>query len=407
MNILYICPRFPYPTNQGDKVVVYNHLKFLSKKNKITLLSFMQDEKEMDGISHLSSYCSRIEVFKKRKNFTLLNFIFAIYKSDPFTAIRYYSPKMLERSKGLIESGRFDIVHVAFYYMGQYAINKNIAVPKTTALILDTHNIEYLIYSRCARLTKNPFLKIYAGLEALRIKRYELSIYRKFDKCIAFSGLDKNNIARLSGASNVEVNPACIELPSQCEADCSMPQEENAIIYFGLLSTLANDDAIRFFYERIWPLVKRDAPDTKFIIAGKSPGKYVRSLTKDPDLRLAGYVSDIRSLLKKTALVIVPLRLGGGIRLKILESWALGKAVVSTSIGAEGLEVSNGLDIVIADSVVDFAREVVGLLKDQKRRSRIGEEGFRKATEYYSPDKVIGNLEHIYKRAWDEKGAKA
>jgi len=180
-------------------------------------------------------------------------------------------------------------------------------------------------------------------------------------------------------------------------------QEANTIIYFGLLNTLANEDAIRFFYECVFPLIKTQIPDVKFFIAGKLPSRYITGLTKDPAVKVVGLVPDIRELLKKTALVIVPLRLGGGIRIKILEAWATAKAVVSTSIGAEGVQIRDGVDIIIADSAPVFAKEVVRLLKDKIKREEIGQAAFKKVAEYYDPERVISGLEDIYKKTLEEK----
>jgi len=402
MNILYITPRFPYPPNQGDKAVIYNHLKFLSAANQITLLSLIRNESETEGIPHISDYCSRIEVFKKRPNLSAANFLTAVFKKDPFTVIRYYSPKMFRRSKELIESGGFDVVHAAFYYMGQYVIDKKITVPGTTAAILDTHNIEYLVYSRCARLARNPFIKLFMKLEAMRIRGYESRIYKRFDKCIAFSELDRKNITALSGASNIAVNPACIELPAASQTDDRQREEKDTVLFFGFLNTFANDDAVRFFYNDILPLIREKMPGIKFIIAGKCPTRHVVNLKKDPGVRFLGAVPDIREVLKKAALVAVPLRLGGGTRIKILESWAASKAVVSTSIGAEGVDVADGRDIVLADTARAFADAVVSLLKNDARRKEIGQAAFNKVREYYNPAKVIGNLEKIYKETLEE-----
>jgi len=403
MNILYITPRFPYPPNQGDKVVVYNHLKFLSAANKITLLSIIRDKGEAGGIPHISDYCSRIEVFKKRPNLSAANFFTVAFKKDPFTVIRYYSPEMFRRSKELIESGEFDVVHTAFYYMGQYAIDKKITVPGTTAVILDTHNIEYLVYSRAAQLERNPFIKLFMKLETMRIKAYEFSMHKKFDKCIAFSELDRKNIAAVSGASNIAVNPACIELPAARQADERQREEKDTVLFFGLLNTFANDDAVRFFYEDILPIIRKEITEVKFILAGKYPTRYTVNLKKDPGVRFLGAVPDMGEVLKKAALVVVPLRLGGGTRIKILESWAASKAVVSTSIGAEGVDVADSSDIVLADSPRAFADAVVRLLRDDATRSRIGQAAFKKTVEYYDPQKIISGLEKIYRETLEYK----
>lgn len=392
MNILYICPRIPYPPNQGDKVVIYNQLKFLSKNNKITLLCLVKNKKELDGIKYLSGYCGRIEAFKKRPDLSAFNLAAAIFSRDPFTVIRYYSPDMKKRSRELIESGRFDIVHVAFYYMGQYAVGDDIKVPAGTAVVLNAHNVEYLIYSKFAGLSGSVF----AGLEAARVKKYESALYGRFDKCIAFSELDKKDMEGFSGArpERIAVNPACIE-PS--EAAGQPPEEPNSLVFFGLLSTLPNSDAVKFFCGEILPLIRTEIPDVKFYIAGGGAPKFIKGLGSQPGVRFAGYVPDIRDFIKGKALVVAPLRMGGGTRIKILEAWACGRAVISTPAGAEGVQTEDGKDIIIAERPRDFANAVIRLLKDRQKRDDIGGAALRKIKEYYSPAKVIPELEDIYR----------
>lgn len=405
MNILYICPKLPYPPFRGDKLVIYNQLKFLSKRHKVTLLTMIEKGEELEVLSGSPPFYSRILTFKKRPNFSLSNFIMLCCKKYPFNVIRYYSPEMFKCSKNLIESAEFDIVHVAFYFMTHYAVSKHIKVPKRTGLILDTHNIEYLVYSKYALLTKNPFLKLFMKLESEKLKWYELSSYKKFDKCIVFSALDRDNILKLTKASNIVINPAPIEIIDRQRNDFlpASNEEENVILYFGNFRYIANDDAIRFFCENIFPIVKTRLPNVKFIIAGQFPSKYVLALGKDPNIKITGFVQNMKDLLKKASLVIVPLRIGGGTRIKILEAWTAGKAVVSTSIGAEGVDVTEGEDIVIADSAEDFANAVVSLLNDKARRDAIGQAAFRKVCERYNPEKIIDNLEEIYKDILENK----
>lgn len=405
MNVLYICPRFPYPLYRGDNVVIYNHIKFLSQNHKVTLLTFVKDDAEVEGIKELFKYCTDIEMFGLRPSRSIKNIIMAALRPEPLSVIRYYSAEMLKRSKELIESAKFDIVHTAFYYMGQYVVDKNIHIPGTTAVMLDTHNIEYLIYSRYATLARNPVLRFFAKIESQRIKRYETSIYKKFDRCIAFSELDKTNIVDLSGASNVVVNPACIEVAQSPVATAY--EEADYVAFFGLLNTFANDDAIRFFYEQILPFIKKDVPDIQFIIGGKNPTRYVSNLARDSKVRILGVIPNVREFLERIAVVVVPLRLGGGIRIKILDSWAAHKAVVSTSIGAEGVQICDGTDIAIADSAKEFASAVSTLLNDKNKRRAMGEAAFKKVSEYYDPDKIMACLNSIYRAALEEKKAHA
>jgi len=403
MNILYICPRFPYPADRGDKVVIYNNLKYLSKKNKITLLTFVDDEKVLEeGIANLQPYCNSIETFKKRSNFSIINLVLAIAWKAPFSVIRYYSSQMIKRSKDLIESGKFDIVHIDFYYMAQYVLNKKVKVPEKTAIILTAHNIEYIIYSKSASFTKSPLNKLLIWLESLRIKGYEPSLFKRFDNCVVFSELDKAHIMRLSGATNIKVNPVCVEENNDTQSDVS--EERNSILFFGRLNTLPNEDAVRFFHNEVFPLIKKDLPNVKFIIAGRFPTRYILGLTKDPAIKVINVVPDIKELLKKVSLVIVPIRLGGGIRIKILDSWAQGKAVVSTSIGAEGLEYKNKEDMIVADTPPEFKNAVIHLLKSDNLRKAIGDSALKRVREYYNPERIITNLENIYKETLRQKG---
>lgn len=405
MNILYICPRFPYPVDQGNKMVIYNQIKYLSKRNTVTLLAMEERAGTSRDFGDLYAYCSKIEIFRRRPNFSIGNFIVSCCKTDPFTVIRYHSGEMFRRSKELIESRRFDIVHVAYYYMAQYAVGKGIKIPETTAAILDAHIVESLFYSQYAGLSRNPAAKFFLALEAFRIKRYEPAAYRKFDKCVMISDRDRRNIEKIYNGPNLAVNPACVELRADDNAS-PVCEEENTMLFFGGLKYFPNDDAIRFFYEKIFPEIKNKIPAAKFLIAGGNPSPYVRGLSRDPNVRLLGFVPDMRVLLKKTALVIAPIRIGGGIRIKILDAWSMGKAVVSTSIGAEGVDVADGKDIIIADSANDFAKAVTGLLEDKNKRALIGQAALGKVRDRYNPERVVADLEKIYAAALEEKGGK-
>jgi len=313
---------------------------------------------------------------------------------------------MLECTKKLIESAAFDIVHVSQYYMGQYALNKDIRIPQKTATIFDTHHVQYLVLLEFAKVARNPFVKLLATLEASRVKNYELPMYKKFDRCIAVNKLDEDTIKSLSGASNIAVNPFCMEM--SVDSKGTTEEEQNTIIFFGTFKALPNSDGLKFFYEEIFPLIKKEIPNVKLIIAGTGLDKLSIDLGKDPNVRLPGVIKDIRDFLKKVAVVVVPLRvIGGGITIKILDSWAAGKAVVSTSRAAEGIQTTDGVDIVIADSAADFAKEVIGLLKDKAKRETMGKAAFRKLEQHYSPGRIIENLEKIYQGTLREKALRS
>jgi len=401
MRILYICPRIPYPPDQGDALVVYSQLKNLSKANDITLLTMITDESELKGLEHLRALCKSVEVFRRRNKFSITNIVMALMRRTPYTAMRYYSPKMFKRSKELIESSGFDVVHALFYYMAQYVLDNRIKIPAKTATVFNAPNLECIIYSRYAHFSHNLFVKFFVSLEASRKKRYERELFNKSDCVLVFSEIDKERVADLSRDAYIRVNPLSMEAKPYKNAETK--EEKNSMLFFGALNTLPNSDAIRYFYEEILPLIKKDVPDVKFVIAGKSASKYVLDIAKDPCVKFMGFVSDIRELLDSVNFVIAPLRIGGGIRLKILESWYAKKAVISTSAGAEGLTCKDGEDILIADNPVDFKNAVTSLIKNEELRNKISSSGLSRVKECYDPQNITRDLEEIYKDALNKK----
>ncbi|MEI8175337.1 MAG: glycosyltransferase family 4 protein [Candidatus Omnitrophota bacterium] len=407
MKILYICPRFPYPADRGDTVVVHNQLKYLSRRNSITLLTMVTGSEGRQGEAPLSDYCERIETFRKGPNFSLKNFWRALLTRDPFTVIRYRSQRMFERSKWLIESGGFDIVYVAFYYMGQYALDPQITVPRGTAVILDTHNIEYLIYRRAREIERHPLRRLLIALEASRIRRYELSRYRLFDRCLVFSDLDRAGIESLAQGAVLTVSPACMEIRGDAGAAPAAGAGALSILFFGLLSTFANEDAVLFFYQEVFPLIREKIPGVTLSIVGDDAPRSIRKLAVDPLVKLLGHLPDMSDALRDAAVVVAPLRLGGGTRVKILESWAAGKAVVATSVGVQGIDATPGSDILIADTAAEFSRAVIALLENPDRRRDIGAAALKKVRDLYDPEKMTLRLERILRETRENKAGTA
>jgi len=400
MDILFITPRLPYPPDQGSKIVMLNFIKFLSKRHKITLFSLAGEGEDPKHIDYLKQYCRRIEVVNMRPKWSVKNFLLALFRLDPYTSIKYYSPALMKKLKELFKKAKFDVIQVEFYYMAQYIMKLRRLIPES-AVILDTLNVEYFMFGDYFKQVKNPVLKFFMFFELLRIKRYESLVYKCFDRCLAISKGDIDRIKSLAPGANIVLQPTGVD--TDLCASYNIKPKDNTIIFYGAMSFFANYDGIKYFYDSIYPLIKKFLPSVKLIIAGGSPPAGIRALKKDPSVTVTGYVEDIKLLIAASSVVVVPLRVGGGVRLKIMEAWAMGKAVVSTSIGADGLEFSDGDDIIIADKPVDFAKKTVKLLKNEDLRRRLGKKARYKAQTQCAWDKNISSIEIEYKKAVEEK----
>lgn len=397
MKILYISPRIPYPLEEGNKVVIFNHLRYLSKGNQITLLVLYQHKKELKDLDELKKYCYRLEAFKRRGNLSILNFLLSLFSSRPYTVARYYSFSFAKRFRLLLESGRFDVVHIAYYYMGQYLsyVDPN-KIPAQTLLVIDTHNIEHILYRRYSDLCSNIFLKIFLFVESARLRRYEAGIYKRFHRCFVFTEPDKRRLNHICPSARVCVHLPPIETKIEFSRYHNIREQESTLLFYGRLRYFANEDAVRFFYWRVFPLVKKKFPNVKFRIVGGYATKYLRGLSRNRDVELLGYVEDIVAEIKRSTLVVVPLRMGGGIRIKILTAWLSSKAVISTSVGAEGLPYSDGDNIAIADEPGDFAEKIIWLLKNPRLRHDIGCAGYEVVKNKFDPEELVGDILRCY-----------
>ncbi|PIU41981.1 MAG: hypothetical protein COS99_02605 [Candidatus Omnitrophica bacterium CG07_land_8_20_14_0_80_42_15] len=401
MNILFITPRLPYPPDQGNKIVIFNFIKFLSKKHKITLFSLIPNDESLKYVDELKKYCHRVETVRMRPKWSMKNFIMAIYKTDPYTSIKYYSPLLMERLRKLLKEEKFDVIQAEFYYMAQYVLKLKPLIPPSTATFLDTHNVEYFMYKEYYVNVRDPLLKILMFFELSRMKKYEKFVLEHFDMCLALSQGDIDRIKLMAPKANVVLQPMGVDIEA-C-GSYAMKSKENSIIFFGTMSFFANYDGIKYFYNEIFPLIKKSIPKVELIIAGGSPPPDIKALVSDPCVTVTGYVDDMKSLIARSSVVIVPLRVGGGIRLKIMESWAMGKAIVSTTVGATGLDFSDGKDILIADEPKDFAKKVVELLKNEELRNHLGKAAKFKAQTKYAWDKMVSSIEVEYEKALKEK----
>jgi polysaccharide biosynthesis protein PslH len=314
-----------------------------------------------------------------------------------FERLRVTLPALQQILDRILRTQRFDVVNLEFPYLGHYNLRQAPPGKPLPRLVVDSHEIAYDLARQFARAGGNLGRRLYAGANWRKLRREELKTYRDADGVSVCSAADQQRLLdQLPGVRTAVVpNAADIEYHQPRPSD--PPPDGRTVVYFGLLSTVPNIDAVVHFLRDIWPRVAEADPEARCkIIGGRAPPSLLA--LAGPRVELTGFVSDLRPHLAAAAMVVVPLRLGGGTRLKIVEAMAMGKAIVSTTLGAEGIEAVSGRDLLIEDQPGAFADAVSRLLADPGLAARVGQSARRLAEERYSWTAAAQALEGFYHR---------
>ncbi|HGJ64687.1 TPA: glycosyltransferase [bacterium] len=396
LNILFISATIPYPTIDGGRIRVQSLINNLCQSNKVTFLTFIASSKDEDGIDKLRN--SGIEVIgvkwnynKRLSNFPVL--LYQIINGKPLTVAKYYSPKMLKEIKILLNERHFDVIHFEMLHTGQYLLSLSKSHHAKT--ILDQQNIDSLIWQRLLETEHNPIKKLAYYWQYRSFSNFERKICPDFDTCVCVSEEDRKRLFQICPKANTDIAPNGVDLeyfvPSEKE------EKDNILVFTGSMDWQPNEDAVLFFCEHIFPLIKAEIPEIEFYIVGSKPTEKVMKLNNIEGVIVTGFVDDVRSYISNSTVYIVPLRIGGGTRLKILQAFAMSKAVVSTSIGCEGIDVNDGQNILISDEPRQFAENVIKLLKDKQLRCKLGENGRKLVQQKYDWKAIAKKLESIYR----------
>lgn len=393
MNILMILHFVPYPPHGGSLQRSFNLLREISRNNTVHLLALNQkallseDEKLIKSIDALKEYCATVKVFKipsdssKIKWYSLL--LLNLFSLTPFTTWWFRSRKLADEIKMQIRTNRFDLIHFDTIDLAQYArLTSNI--PK----VLNHHNVESELITRRGKSERNPLIKLYLLLQGWKLRRYERKQIPLFGMNLAVSADDKRMFDSFVSNARIEI------VPNGTDVEYFTPKNEfvrKELVFAGGMNWYPNRDSMIYFCDEIYPLIRQKIPEVAMNIIGRSPPqKILNSAKKDESIRVHGYVDDVRDYLARAAVYVVPIRVGGGTRLKILDAFACGKAVVSTSVGCEGIDVTPGEDILTGDTPSAFADQVIRLLDDDTLRRKL-EINARKLVEAKYSWRIIGH----------------
>jgi len=384
MNILWVKAGKLLPVDTGGKIRSYNILRRLASRHDVTLLSYHNGprdeayEKEIE--EHLPGAVTINTGFADSNRFaTGLNYLRSLLNAAPFAVTKFTSPRVQGKVAELLSSHRFDVCVCDFL-----AASLNFPRALETPTVLFQHNVESSLWQRQALHEPNIANRIVYKLEAAKMLRYEREAVNKFDRVIAVSDNDRQLMSAMTDGSRIDVVPTGVDLQKfrSAREDSFKPQAaEPLLVFVGSMDWEANIDAVDYFCREIWPAIKQAVPRARFRIVGRNPHARVKMLAGD-SIEVTGTVASVIEHYREATVNIVPLRIGGGTRLKIYEAMAMGKATVSTSIGAEGLDVNDGRDILIADSSEEFAESTIALLTDEQLRTKIEQGAAEQATRY-------------------------
>lgn len=392
MNILQIAPQIPLPLSDGGKVGIYNITKHLAELgHNITFLCFDRD-KNLTDVSMLTSICNLETVTHSTDN-RVLPAIINLFDTKPYNISKYYSNSVYDKLETIITKSSFDVVHVDHLHMAHYGVfcKERYGLP----IVLREHNIESTIVMRYAATAKNTFIKKYLDLQYRRIFSYESRITQKYDVCAVITPDDEKRLLEMQPLAKTKIVPGGVHNMYFAGIDTNSIQPKT-ISFFGGFDWIPNQDALEWFLQKIMPIVIESEPEAKFFVIGKKvPPALKRYESKNVIFK--GFVEDLKSEVQKYEVTIAPFRIGGGIRLKILESFAMRVPVVSTKVGCEGIECDHNKSIMIGDTEADFAQCILNLFSDKQLKTHITDKAYSIAKEKYTWHKVAMGFENIYK----------
>jgi glycosyltransferase involved in cell wall biosynthesis len=394
MNALVVTPFLPYPLVFGGAIRLYHLMRMLSTFSDVSLLSYRSWSDE-DPTPHLEQMCSRVVISSAKPMNRRALRARSLVSRRSYQYLAHQSRSFQQELDALVARDRYDIVLVEMTPMGQFDL------PPEALRILDLQNIEHELVERRALNTPGSLRRQALNHEAHKVRQEELDICGRFDLLLATSDREAD-IIRTWGAPRVETMVNTVDtmrFALRDERDIAPPR----LAFIGVPHVDANRDGIRYFMTEIFPLIRQAAPDVSVDIVGGNPPPDIRAFDSIPGVNVTGYVKDIRDYMATASALVVPLRSGGGTRLKILEGLSFGVPTISSSIGAEGLELEDREHIVVADDPQSFSAAVLEVLRDEELRSHLRITGRKFVEENYDWRSQASRLRRIVEDALQRK----
>jgi polysaccharide biosynthesis protein PslH len=395
MNILIVSAQFPYPTRSGFTTRVYQLARHLAARHSVTVLSYAEPH-ERGSIAGLGTQMSVRAVERKSPSPTGKRVLQALTVASPrsYNSREVHSKRMQRAIDDVCSTKSFDVIQLESSFLCTFRF------PRTPRLVIDEHNIEYELFKRTYESERSLPRRAFNHLEYLRFRRFEQKCWARVDACVVTSEREVEPIRSRAPETPVVVVPNAVDVDHFTPTDT--PVEPHTVLFTGTLNYRPNLDGVRYLIDEVWPLVRDRYPDARLTLTGRSDGVDTRSLMR-PGVEFMGEVPDIRSCLGAAAVVAVPIRFGGGTRLKVVEGLAMGKAMVSTTLGCEGVAVRDGQHLLIADDAAAFASKIGDVFENPALGHVLGRAGRRLIETQYSWELAGARLEALYNQIAGEQ----
>ena len=409
LKVLLVSPMAPSPPRFGAQARTHGLLSNFARHHDLSAVVLYDDE-AIPGASGaaMSSYCREVTFVRNPNSATGWRRRALQARSwlsrRSYQRHTYAAPAFQEALDRVLGGQRFDVVFVNFPHLAHYRLRQAPPGAQPPAIVIDSHDIHYDL-ARQVSVSKVSFgRRLHARLNWRKLAREELAAYSAADGVCVCSSADQKRLAIAAPAANTVIIPNAADVEYLRPRDTGPVPDGRTVLFFGLLATVPNVDGVLYFVREVWPRVVAARPDARFVVIGAQPSPEILAQAS-PSVTIVGPVDDLRPHLAAAAVVVVPLRLGSGTRLKILEAWAMARPVVSTSLGAEGLEAVPGRHLLIADDAAGFANAVLRILGEPSLARDLGDAGRSLVSERYSWHGAAGALETFFQQVLERRAA--
>ena len=398
MNILQLTNKLPYPPKDGGSIATLNMaLGFTDLGHNVTLLA-MNTSKHFFNVDSIPAQLKEKIKIHDVEIDTEINYTAAIknllFSKMPYNAERFISKDYSKKLVEILKSDSFDIIQLEGLYLTPYI--EEIKKHSKALVVLRAHNIEHEIWERISAQKKSPFKKLYCYEIAKRIKKLKIKFINQYDLLVPITERDAERFNYLGNKKPVHVAPAGIDtkklIPEPSKKDYP------SICHIGTLDWIPNQEGLTWFIKNVWKELSDLHPELKFYIAGRNAPKWINKLFDEKNIIFLGEIENAYDFINKNEIMIVPLFSGSGIRVKIIEGMALGKAIITTSVGIEGIPAKNGKDVIIEDTPENFIKQIDNLIKNRKKIDEIGKNAIKFAETNFDNTNISAKLIDFYSK---------
>ncbi len=399
MKILQLCNKPPYPPVDGGTIAMNSITQgLLGEGCSVKVLSVWSDKHPVNKHTITEEYiqATGFEAVYVDLNIRLWSAFFAMMTGESYHVKRYESKEFAQKLLSVLQHETFDIIHIESIFLTPYvSLLRRYSKAK---IILRAHNVEHLIWQRIAKCTSNPFKKRYLKHLSLTLRAYEVEHINKYDGIVCITQNDAEHFVSLGCRKPVISIPFGIIAP-----DCidNVDAEPNSLFHIGSMDWAPNVEGITWFLDQVWEKVRKEVPTVRLYLAGRKMPEYLLK-SEYPNVSIIGEVPDAMYFIESKKINIVPLLSGSGIRVKIIEAMSVGKTVISTTIGAEGIDYTDGVNILIADTPEDFARQIKRCVEDDDFCAAIGKNACELVAKRYDNFSLTKALLQFYNRMLDK-----